>query len=116
MGVDVSRKLLLQAHERARNWGNAHLVQADGDHLPFKDGVFDFAFAFTVLQNMPAPAETLKEIRRTSRRNALMVVTGLKKAFSLDDFSAILQQGGLRDTSIENDDSSKCYVAFTVQG
>ena len=39
VGVDVSGKLLLQARERAQNWGNAHLVQADGDHLPFKDGV-----------------------------------------------------------------------------
>ena len=116
VGVDVSGKLLLQARERAQNWENAHLVQADGDHLPFKDDVFDIAFVFTVLQNMPAPVETLKEIRRIAKRNAPMVVTGLKKVFSLEGFRAILQQGGLRVKSIRDDDSSKCYVAFTVQG
>jgi ubiquinone/menaquinone biosynthesis C-methylase UbiE len=116
VGVDVSGQLLLQARERARNWGNAHLVQADGDHLPFKDGVFDFVFAFTVLQNMPAPMETLKEIRRIARRNALMAVTALKKVFSLDDFRAMLQHRGLRVKAIKDDDSSKCYVALTVQG
>ena len=116
VGVDVSGKLLLQARERAKNWGNIHLVQADGDHLPFKDDVFDVTFVFTVLQNMPAPMETLKEIRRTARHNAVIVVTGLKKVFSLDGFRAILKQGGLWVKSIKDDDSSKCYVAFTIQG
>ena len=115
VGVDVSGKLLLQARERARNWGNAHLVQADGDHLPFKNGAFDIVFVFTVLQNMPAPVETLKEIRRIAKRNAPMVVTGLKKVFSLEGFRAILQQGGLRVKSIRDDDPSKCYVALAVQ-
>ena len=116
VGVDVSGKLLLQARERAHSFGNVHLVQADGDHLPFNDGVFDLVFVFTVLQNMPAPVEMLKEIRRTATRRVLMVVTGLKKVFSLDAFEGILQQGGLSVKSIENDDSSKCYVAIAVQG
>jgi ubiquinone/menaquinone biosynthesis C-methylase UbiE len=115
VGVDVSGKLLRQARERARNWGNVHLIQADGDHLPFKNDVFDFTFVFTVLQNMPAPVETLREICQTAKRDAVMVVTGLKKVFSLDDFRAILQQGGLRVKSIKDDDS-RCYVALTVQG
>src|SRR4030067_188127 len=36
VGVDVSKKLLLQARERARKLRNADVVQADADHLPFK--------------------------------------------------------------------------------
>ena len=63
VGVDISRKLLLKAKEQARAFPNVFVLQADADHLPFKDGFFDDVFAFTVLQNMPNPNETLSELK-----------------------------------------------------
>jgi ubiquinone/menaquinone biosynthesis C-methylase UbiE len=116
VGVDVSRKLLLQARERAKNFRNAHLVQADADHLPFKSECFAVVFAFTVLQNMPKPAETLTEIKRTAKQHGgAIVVTGLKKAFSLEAFGALLRQAGLRVVSLKDDAVLKCHVAVSVR-
>ena len=115
VGVDVSGKLLLQAKERAKNFHNAHVVQADADHLPFTNECFAVVFAFTVLQNMPKPAETLRELKRTAKHNGAVVVTGLKKAFPLEAFEALLQQAGLRVVSIKDDVTLKCYVAVSVQ-
>lgn len=115
VGVDVSGKLLLQARERARNFRNVYLVQADADHLPFKDNHFSMVFAFTVLQNMPKPLETLSEIKRIAKLDAPVVVTGLKKAFSLEAFRELLQSAGLRVVSLNDDDVLKCHVAVSVR-
>jgi ubiquinone/menaquinone biosynthesis C-methylase UbiE len=115
VGVDISRKLLLQAKEHARKFRNVHLVQADADHLPFISRHFNVVFAFTVLQNMPKPLETLSEIKRNATRDAPVVVTGLKKAFPLEAFQALLQDAGLRVVSLADADALKCYVAVTVQ-
>jgi len=115
VGVDVSSRLLLQAKERARDFRNVHLVQADADYLPFTDNHFSVVFAFTVLQNMPKPLETLNEIKRNAKRGASIVVTGLKKAFSLEAFRELLQNAGLQVVSLKDDDVLKCYVAVTVR-
>ena len=115
MGVDISGKLLLQAKERARKFRNVHLVQADADHMPFKDSRFSVVFAFTVLQNMPEPLETLKEVKRIAEHDAPIVVTGLKKAFSLDALNALLKSAGLRVVSLKDHDVLKCHVAVSVR-
>jgi len=115
VGVDVSGKLLLQAKERSRVFRNVYLVQADADHLPFKNDHFSTVFAFTVLQNMPQPLKTLSEINRIAERGASVVVTGLKKAFSLATFSTLLQNAGLQVVSLEDADALKCYIAVTVR-
>jgi ubiquinone/menaquinone biosynthesis C-methylase UbiE len=113
VGVDLSSKLLHKAKNRARNH-KVHLVQADADHLPFTSSHFNVVFAFTVLQNMPKPAETLNEIKRNAKPDAFIVVTGLKKVFSLEAFQALLQNAGLQVTALEGADPLKCYVAVTV--
>ncbi len=115
VGVDISRRLLLQAKEHTRAFRNVHLVQADADHLPFRDVCFDAVFAFTVLQNMPNPLKTLTEIERNAKRSAPIVVTGLKKVFSLEAFQALLQKAGLRVVHIEDADVLKCHVAVTIR-
>jgi ubiquinone/menaquinone biosynthesis C-methylase UbiE len=115
VGVDISRKLLRQAKDCARRFCSVHLIQADADHLPFKDAAFSVVFAFTVLQNMPKPLETLSEIKRNVKRDAPIVVTGLKKVFSLQAFRELLQRSGLQIISIKDADALECYVAVTVR-
>jgi malonyl-CoA O-methyltransferase len=115
VGVDVSRRLLLQAKENTRAFGNVHVVQADADNMPFNDACFNAVFAFTVLQNMPKPSETLKEIKRNAKRGAPIVVTGLKKSFSLEAFQALLQKAGLQVVHIDEADELKCNVAVTIR-
>jgi ubiquinone/menaquinone biosynthesis C-methylase UbiE len=111
VGVDVSRKLLLKAKEQTKNLGNVSVLQADADHLPFRDGFFDAVFAFTVLQNMPKPPVTLRELKRVAKLGSRVVVTGLKKAFPLDLFMDVLENSGLKLTAFVDDKAVNCYVA-----
>jgi ubiquinone/menaquinone biosynthesis C-methylase UbiE len=115
VGVDISRGLLLHAKEASKKFRNIHLVRADADHLPFRNAFFSVVFAFTVLQNMPKPMETLEAIRQTAKSDAVIVVTGLKKTFSAEAFTRLLERAGLRVVSMDADDVLKCYVAVATQ-
>jgi len=112
VGVEISSKLLAKAKQRTRNLCNVHLVRGDADHLPFKKRSFSVVSAFTLLQNMPKPLITLMEIKRTAKANGFVVVTGLKKAFSLNIFAQLIKKAGLSLISIRDDDFLKGYVAF----
>ena len=111
VGVDVSRKLLLKAKEQAHAFQNVLVLQADADHLPFREAFFDVGFAFTVLQNMPKPPETLMELKRVAKLEGRVVATGLKKAFSLNAFMDFLENSGLKIVSFVDNEDLKCYVA-----
>jgi ubiquinone/menaquinone biosynthesis C-methylase UbiE len=115
VGVDSSKKLLLEAQNHARGWRKVHLVQADADHLPFKADFFDVVFAFTLLQNMPKPVETLRELGRVAKPDFQVVVTGLKKVFSSSRLREMLERAGLCPVSIMDDELLKCYVAFSLK-
>ena len=111
VGVDVSRKLLLQANEHSKSFGNVYVIQADADHLPFNGSLFDDVFVFTVLQNMPKPNETLQELKRVAKQEGSVVVTALKKAFALNAFMDLLEGAGLWVVGFADDEDLKCYVA-----
>jgi ubiquinone/menaquinone biosynthesis C-methylase UbiE len=115
VGIDLSHNLLLQAKERAKKHPEVHIVQADADLLPFRTEVFSLVFAFTVLQNMPKPVETLEEIKRASKADALIVLTGLKKVFSLVSFADALEAAGLLVLSFRDAESLQCYIAVGVK-
>ncbi len=115
LAVDISSRLLQQGKERSRGFCRVHLVKADADHLPFINNQFNVILAFTVLQNMPKPLETLNEIKRNAQQGASIGVTGLKKIFSLEALQALLQDAGLQVVYIEDDEPLKCYVAVTVK-
>ena len=112
VGLDFSKKCLLQAKKRTcnRSLHDVQLIQADADNMPFRNKVFKTVFAMTILQNTPSPAETLVEIKRVSRNDALFVVSGLKKIFSKEGFERLLRNSQLRNFTID-DEKLKCYVA-----
>ena len=110
VGVDVSRKLLLKAKVHAKDFLNIFVLQADADHLPFRDGFFEVVFAFTVLQNMPKPNVTLCEFKRVVKFGGSIVVTGLKKAFPLNLFMDVLENSGLKLAAFVDDEAVNCYV------
>jgi ubiquinone/menaquinone biosynthesis C-methylase UbiE len=109
VGVDVSKKLLLKAREHAV--GNVFVVQADADHLPFRDGFFDAVFSFTVLQNMPKPAVTLLELKRVAVQGGKIAVTGLKKAFPLKIFMDLAEGSGMQLAAFVDEEEINCYIA-----
>jgi ubiquinone/menaquinone biosynthesis C-methylase UbiE len=111
VGVDISRKLLIKAREQSLAFSNVVVLQADADHLPFRDGLFGAVFAFTVLQNVPKPAETLIELKRVVEKDNRFVVTGLKKAFPLTSFIDLLDASKLQVVAFVDDEAINCYVA-----
>jgi len=115
VGVDISRKLLLKSKQQASSLENVSVLQADADHLPLKEGFFDATCAFTVLQNMPKPPETLSELKRVTKPGGRVAVTGLKKAFSLKSFRVILESAGLMTASVVTDEFLNCYVAVLAK-
>jgi ubiquinone/menaquinone biosynthesis C-methylase UbiE len=111
IGVDVSIKLLHKAKEQGSTFSNVAVLQADADHLPFRDELFAAIFAFTVLQNVPKPAETLNKIKRVDKKSDKIVVTGLKKAFPFTSFIDLLDCSGLTMVAFVDDEAINCYVA-----
>lgn len=117
VGLDISSGLLEVAKKRAKKFDNVQLVLADADYAPFKNSVFGGVFAVTLLQNMPNPEETLAELKRVAETNAFLVVTGLKKKFSLGSFEALLRKLKLNIMEIVDGDAAlKCYVAICMKG
>jgi ubiquinone/menaquinone biosynthesis C-methylase UbiE len=111
IGVDVSRKLLFKAKEQGNVFSNVAVLQADADHLPFRDELFAAVFAFTVLQNVPKPAETLNELKRVAKKGDKIVVTGLKKSFPLASFIDLLDDLGLKIVAFVDDEAINCYIS-----
>jgi ubiquinone/menaquinone biosynthesis C-methylase UbiE len=111
VGIDVSHELLLRAKKQNKQFKNVFLVQADADHLPFRDCCFGAGFAFTVLQNIPNPAIAMAELRRTVKTNNKIVVTGLKKAFAINKFIDILEQTTMQIISFIDEENLNCYIA-----
>lgn len=116
VGLDISRSLLFSANEKAKKHKNVYLVRADVDNMPFSLGIFSVVFAFTVLQNLPRPPETMQAISKAAKHDAVIVVTGLKKYFSSDKFSNLLKLAEFSLVSFIDDDSLKCYVAVLRNG
>ena len=112
VGVDISKKTLLQARQRIydNELSNAYLVQADVDNMPFSDNLFNRVFVLTVLQNSPDPDKTLTEIKRVGKTGTFFVVTGLKRIFSKRAFTRLLNNARLKAVAFEEKDL-KCYVA-----
>jgi ubiquinone/menaquinone biosynthesis C-methylase UbiE len=115
VGVDVSRKLLILAKLKGKKFPNVFVVQADADFLPFRPGVFSRVFAFTVLQNMPKPAQTLKQLQEVAKGGAFFVVSGLKAAIPVEEFGGFLETAGLRVTCLVNNDILRCYVVTCIR-
>jgi len=114
VGMDISKKVLLRARDRGKSLENLHLILADADNMPLKEHIFSHVFAVTLIQNTPNPIKTLNEIRRVAEEKAIVVVTGLKKTFSLESFKELLWDAKLNIVALE-DESLKCYVAVCIR-
>jgi len=111
VGVDISASILKEAKKRVKEYSNAAVVRADTDYAPFKNNVFDGAFAITLLQNTPKPHQTLMEMKRVTKQNAIIVATGLKKTFSQREFARLLREVELEIKVLRLDENFKEYVA-----
>lgn len=102
IGLDSSSKILREAKKHRKQLPMVALINADADHTPFRNRVFDSVFAITLLQNMSNPLRTLDEIKRISKTRALIAVTGLKKKFSQKAFFELLVEAKLSPLVVLN--------------
>jgi len=112
IGVDTSIRLLQKAKQYTKKISNAHIICADSDYLPFQNNIFNLVFAITLLQNIPNPLATLEEIKRTSKSQAVIAVTALKKEFSKENFTKLLKNAQLEISKMKTDDKLKDYIAI----
>jgi ubiquinone/menaquinone biosynthesis C-methylase UbiE len=112
VGIDISHKLLLKAWEKSKRFENVLILRADLDYLPFSESFFDGIFAFTVLQNMPNHSRTVKELRRISKSDARIVLTGLKKAFPQTTFIDLIENSAFKIICFIDNEDLKCNIAI----
>ncbi len=117
VGVDVSSMALKAAANLIKKIrsDSIFLVRADADFLPFRDKVFDKVFAITLLQNMPNPLLTLREMMRVTDDNSEIAATGLKKFFSKERFSSMLAKAGMFFQIINTSDDVKGHIALCAR-
>ena len=111
VGLDISPRILKEAKKRAKGIPTLAVVRADADFAPFQNEVFDATFAITLLQNVPDPLRTLREMKRVSKGRGFIVATGLKKEFSRETFVELLQKADLEFSMIESGGELKGHVA-----
>ena len=117
VGLDIAGNVLKVALERSRRLGikrNISLIKADIDAVPFRDNVFDKIFALTLLQNVPEPCKTLREIVRVAKNRSEIAVTGLKKHFAKEDFDRIIRKIGQEHIFVESSETHDFIVLIRI--
>lgn len=107
IGVDFSMGMLREARKSSASW---QLVQADADKLPFPDGSFDTVVSFTLLQNMPDPEDTIKEMARVVDRGGKVIVTVLGKKHKAEDVENWMTAVNLNPQRVEKIPDSEDFL------
>ncbi len=110
IAIDISKKLLKQAKKRAKQYLNIALIQADADHTPLKNQTFHALFAITLLQNIPNPIDTLREIERITRPEATIGLTTLKKKITQKAITELLKKAKLKITILKTTAKTKDHI------
>ena len=95
VGVDISPGLISTAKSRVDPQLRNELVLADAEGLPFRDAVFDKIYSVTLIQNALDPESAVMEMKRVSRQGSKLTITALKKEFTEDQFTSLLESIGL---------------------
>ena len=108
VGLDISSKLLKEAREKA---GNRALVQGASETLPFRAAVFDNMVSITVIQNLPSSNKLVAESSRVVTQNGTLVISSLKRVYSEDEFSNLVETGGLTVNIVNDIENINDWIA-----
>jgi SAM-dependent methyltransferase len=99
-GVDLSSSAIGLARANLAQQGlTADLRVADGEHLPFADGAFDFVFAHGVVQYTANPQALVDEVRRVLKPGGQTVFQVYNRISWLNALSKLMKVG------LEHDDA-----------
>lgn len=76
---DISFNMLKEGKNKHKA---KHFICADSDLLPFKENTFNKVICVSVIQNVPNPQITLREIYLVLRCEGILILTALTKLFS----------------------------------
>ena len=133
-GIDISWEMLRKGQEFVERERVDHMnfARADGETLPFADGVFDGCLFCGSLHLFPDTQRVLREVRRTLKTGALVIVTTLirgekgilradrgrrrepkqMKVFDLPALQADVEEAGFDDFKPE---AFGCLLMFTMK-
>lgn len=72
-GLDIGEDFVRFVHRR--HGGGVRIVRSDIKRMPFRDGFFDYIVCSEVLEHVPDPAETIKEMYRVLRLGGVVLIT-----------------------------------------
>ena len=78
-GIDISSKLLRKAQNRCA--GQAELLAANAEKLPFRAESFDKIICTEVIEHLLSPVQCLSEIKRIAKDDATIVITTTNEDF-----------------------------------
>jgi ubiquinone/menaquinone biosynthesis C-methylase UbiE len=114
VGLDFSSMLIAEARSKLKKKWRTNLIQSDSEHLPFRCDIFSKVFAITVLQNLQDPMKAYNEINRVANTSSKIVVTALKKSFSLNRFKQLISSSKLTLEFLIEDENLKDWIACMV--
>ena len=91
---------------------NLHLICADTDFLPFRKKIFATIFSITLLQNLPNPVNSIKEVSRICKKGAFIIFTILKKELELKDFENMFNKTNLKKIYTWNMQESEDFATI----
>jgi len=112
VGLDFSSSLISTA--RRKGLRGKHLILGDAENLPFRDGVYRYIFAITLINNTPNPLKAVGEMVRVSKDGGKLIITALKKSFSRERFLSLLRSSGLKPITMPPDEDLMDWVVIAV--
>lgn len=82
-GFDINLKLLKEALTFGVRYNR--LLISDGQYMPFRDNIFEFIFCWHVLEHIPNPQKTLREITRVLKAKGVFIL-GVPNESSITNF------------------------------
>jgi len=116
VGVDLSKMMLKVAKRTCRELKNVLLIQCDADFLPLKENLFDKVFSFTLIHDLPNPERAVLEMARVAKLGSKIVVTALKKMYTLAKLTDQLGLSGMRVVDAPDAEGLKDHVVVCEKG
>jgi len=116
VGVDLSRRMAEIANKKCKNLKNVLLICGDADHLPLQEKIIDKVFSFTLLQNMPEPQQTIREILRVAKADSEIILSVNKKSFTGERFQELFREVNIFVTRFIDVEDLKDYLAICTKG
>ncbi len=112
VGIDLSKGMLDQTRRRILGRERRHIILADSDFSPLRSGCVDLAICVTLLSRTPESVRTLRELERLTDSSGEIVVTVLKREYTVYEFQELLRENGFKVRKFKDDDKIKDYVFF----